>query len=196
MTSMDAKEIIVTNPITGGKKGMKLARYDLVPVGPLIMTVGALPTIAHELKRNDQYSQMQHKLWGFWNRDIDLFQLASACAHMFHLLSDYGVEKSSNSSTVPPFDLMPEDALYHVAELYGSGVNSGKYEARNWEKGYAWSLSFAACQRHIRWWRGGEIINPENGVPHLAASIFHCFAILEFSFTHPELDDRPNKIQA
>jgi hypothetical protein len=30
-----AKEVIVTDPKTGGKKGSKLARYDLIPVKPL-----------------------------------------------------------------------------------------------------------------------------------------------------------------
>jgi|ERR1039457_6862124 hypothetical protein len=30
-----SKEIIVTDPVTGGKKGSKLARYDLIPVKPL-----------------------------------------------------------------------------------------------------------------------------------------------------------------
>ena len=105
-------EVRVTNAVTGGQKGSKLARYDLVPVGP----------------------------------------------------------------------------LREVAELYGRGAK--KYADRNWELGYDWSLSYAAAQRHLNQWWGGESRDSETGAHHLASVIFHCMAMMEFEVTHPELDDR------
>lgn len=74
-----------------------------------------------------------------------------------------------------------------------------KYAPRNWQKGYAWSLSFAAMQRHAwAFWSGEDIIpqnaagdDPTAGVPHLTAVAWHAFALLEWMTTHTELDDRP-----
>lgn len=106
-------EVRVVNPDTGGEKGQKLARYDLIPAGPLRL----------------------------------------------------------------------------LAEHFGRGAR--KYEDRNWERGYAWSLTFAALNRHLWAWWGGEDIDAETGSPHLAAVAWHAFALLEFAETHPELDDRP-----
>jgi hypothetical protein len=97
-----SSEVIVTDPKTGAKKGSKLARYDLLPPGP----------------------------------------------------------------------------LQAVAEHYGRGAE--KYEDRNWEKGYDWGLSFAALNRHLWAMWNGEWIDEETGSPHLAAVVFHAFALMEF----------------
>lgn len=105
-------EIRVTDPTTGGMKGQKLARFDLLPVGPLV----------------------------------------------------------------------------EVAELYGAGAL--KYEDRNWERGYLWSLSFGAMQRHAwKFWHG-EDVDPETRKHHMASVAFHAMALMEFGTTHPEKDDR------
>lgn len=88
------------------------------------------------------------------------------------------------------FDLLPIYPLWKIAELYGKGAN--KYAERNWELGYEWSLSYAAMMRHLTLFWAGEDIDEETQSPHLAAVIFHCFALLEFSQTHPELDNRPH----
>ncbi len=86
------------------------------------------------------------------------------------------------------FDLLPTIPMWNVAEHYGRG--SRKYADRNWEKGYAWSLSYAAMQRHLHQFWSGESIDEETGGHHLAAAVFHCLALMEFERTHPELDDR------
>jgi hypothetical protein len=89
------------------------------------------------------------------------------------------------------FDLLPAGPLWEVAEHYGKGAE--KYDERNWERGYAWSLSFAAMMRHAwAWWRG-EDVDPENGGHHMAAVVFHALALLEFRTTHPGYDDRPHE---
>jgi hypothetical protein len=93
------------------------------------------------------------------------------------------------------FDLLPVEALEQVATLYGKGAE--KYADHNWRKGYDWSLSFAALQRHaMAFWRG-EDTDPELGTPHMASVVFHALALLEFSRRFPEYDDRfkPNMPQ-
>ena len=87
------------------------------------------------------------------------------------------------------YDLLPAGPLRAVAELYGKG--SEKYADRNWELGYDWSLSFAALNRHLWLFWQGEDIDPETGLPHLAAVAWHALALMEFSVKHPEFDDRP-----
>lgn len=109
---MDEHEVRVVDPSTGGEKGQKLARFDLIPAGP----------------------------------------------------------------------------LWEVARHYGVGAR--KYEDRNWERGYRWSLSFGAMMRHAwLFWRG-EDRDPETGTHHMAAVVFHALALIEFTTTHPQLDDR------
>jgi len=91
---------------------------------------------------------------------------------------------------VARFDLIPAGPLTQVAEHYGRGAE--KYEDRNWERGYDWSLSFAALMRHAWAFWNGEDDDPETGSPHMAAVVFHAFALLEFAKTHPEKDNRPS----
>jgi len=87
------------------------------------------------------------------------------------------------------FDLIPGGALWKVAELYGHGAS--KYEPRNWERGYDWSLSFAALQRHAWQFWNGEDNDPESGKPHMASVVFHALALLTFMEEQREYDDRP-----
>jgi Domain of unknown function (DUF5664) len=96
-----------------------------------------------------------------------------------------GGEKGSKLAR---YDLIPPAALDDIAKVYGKGCE--KYAARNWERGYAWGLSFAALQRHAwAFWRG-EYLDPESGLPHLAHAAWHCLTLMTFQKQHPELDDR------
>jgi hypothetical protein len=92
------------------------------------------------------------------------------------------------------FDLIPAGPLWQVAELYGRGA--AKYEDRNWERGYDWSLSFAALQRHSWAFWSGEDNDAETGMPHMASVAFHALALLEFMERHRDFDDRPSKPNA
>jgi hypothetical protein len=89
------------------------------------------------------------------------------------------------------FDLIPAGPLTQLAEHYGRGAE--KYEDRNWERGYEWSKTFAALQRHAWAAWGGEDIDPGTGSPHMVAVAWHALAWLEFMSTHPEFDDRPSR---
>lgn len=86
-------------------------------------------------------------------------------------------------------DLLPTDSLLKIAEHYGRGAL--KYEARNWEKGYAWSLSYAALLRHLFAWWGGEDIDPETGSSHMVAVGWHALALIAFENREVGTDDRP-----
>lgn len=91
------------------------------------------------------------------------------------------------------FDLIPADALMALAEHYGKGAL--KYDERNWERGYAWSLSFQALQRHVWQFWEGEDFDEQTGSHHMIAAAWHAFALYRFSRTHPELDDRPRVVK-
>jgi hypothetical protein len=97
------------------------------------------------------------------------------------------------------FSLIPRGALGKVAIVYGVGAE--KYARHNWRRGYAWSLSLDALDRHLAAFLDGEDYDPEMTerardagwdvqVPHLGAVVFHALALLTFMDEHPELDDR------
>lgn len=96
-----------------------------------------------------------------------------------------GGQKGSKSER---FDLIPAIAMRKVARLYGRGAL--KYAAHNWRKGYDWSLSIAALERHLAAFKEGEDFDGETQCEHLASVVFHALALLTYADEHPELDDR------
>lgn len=86
------------------------------------------------------------------------------------------------------FDLIPPGPLQQLAEVYT--VGAAKYGDRNWEQGLAWGRVFAAIQRHLWAFWGGEAQDPEDGLSHLAHAAWGCFALMEYAQTHPEMDER------
>lgn len=86
------------------------------------------------------------------------------------------------------FDLIPVGALSTVAHLYGKGA--AKYSENNWRKGYEWSKSYSALQRHANAFWNGEDLDPEMQLPHMASVIFHALALITFMQEQPGFDDR------
>ena len=86
------------------------------------------------------------------------------------------------------FDLIPPEALGAIARHYGLG--SRKYADNNWRRGYDWSKSYAALQRHANLFWGGEDIDPETGSPHIIAVAWHAITLYTFLNEYPEYDDR------
>lgn len=99
-----------------------------------------------------------------------------------------GAQKGSKEAR---FDLIPVGPLTELAELYGFGAK--KYADRNWERGYDFSLSYAAMQRHANLFWGGEDNDPETKKSHLASVAWHAFTMMQLLVTHPEKDDRPSR---
>lgn len=98
------------------------------------------------------------------------------------------------------FELIPAGPLWQLAELYGKGA--AKYEDRNWERGYAWSLSYGAAMRHmVKFWSGEDYDShnddcPEDCVqhtelPHVICAVFHMFGLAQFMEHNNDFDDRP-----
>ena len=114
-------------------------------------------------------------------------------------------------------DLIPTGPLAELAHHFGVGAR--KYEDHNWRRGYEWSKSYSAVQRHLNAFWGGEDLdecpasgegcsfvthelepfisqNPgktcynHTGNHHLVCAAWHCFALLEFKDRFPEFDDR------
>lgn len=89
------------------------------------------------------------------------------------------------------FDLIPPKPLQEVVRVFTIGA--GKYGERNWEKGIEWSRIFSAMQRHAWAWWSGEDNDPVDGQSHLASVAWCALVLMEYSYTHPELDNRPSK---
>ena len=79
-------------------------------------------------------------------------------------------------------------ALLALAEIAGAGAE--KYDRYNFLKGYDWSLSYDACQRHLNLFWAGDDLDEESGQPHLAHAAWHCLAMLSFYLRDLGDDDR------
>lgn len=89
----------------------------------------------------------------------------------------------------PRFDLLPPEALALVSQILTFGAK--KYSPWNWARGLDWSRLYAAAQRHMNAFWGGEDNDPETGLPHLG----HALCCLLFLTVHQVRglgkDDRP-----
>ncbi len=84
--------------------------------------------------------------------------------------------------------LLPVEALRYVSRIYAFGEK--KYAAHNWRKGYDWSWSYDALQRHLSSFWAREDNDPESGLLHLGHAAFHVLLLLTFQLTGTGKDDR------
>lgn len=91
-------------------------------------------------------------------------------------------------------DLDPK-ALWEVGNVAGYGARkyttdteSGRF---NYMKGYNWSSSYNALQRHLMLFWSGEDRDEESGFYHLGHAAWHCLCLLTFSIRGRGTDDRP-----
>lgn len=99
--------------------------------------------------------------------------------------SSTGGEKGQKDEA---YALIPVGPLAEVARVYGFGAS--KYSDHNWRKGYPYSWSYSALQRHINAFWSGEDTDPESGRSHLAHAAFHLFTLMEFVAEGRGEDDR------
>ena len=80
-------------------------------------------------------------------------------------------------------------SLWALGEVAGYGAS--KYtDTYNYLKGYPWSLNFNSVQRHLLLFWGGENLDPESGLPHLAHAAWQCLTLLSFMNHALGTDDR------
>lgn len=85
-------------------------------------------------------------------------------------------------------ELLPVRPLLDVGKVLTFGAK--KYEARNWEKGFAWSRPYAAALRHLFAWWSGETYDKETGLNHLAHAACELLFLLEYAATGAGKDNR------
>lgn len=85
-------------------------------------------------------------------------------------------------------DLIPWDSVVEVAKVYTEGAK--EYGDNNWRNGIRWGRVFAAILRHLFAFWTGEDMDNKTGLPHLAHAAWGCLTLLNFTKTHPGLDDR------
>jgi hypothetical protein len=88
------------------------------------------------------------------------------------------VGRKDDAGKLARFDLIPPEALWALAELYGIGAK--KYADRNWEHGITYSRLYAALLRHLELWRMGEAHDKDNGQHHLDSVIWNAVALRTF----------------
>lgn len=86
------------------------------------------------------------------------------------------------------FDLLPPDALLATAGVFTFGAE--KYAARNWEQGMDWGRVFAAQQRHMMAFWGGEMYDPETGMLHTAHASFGTLVLTAYALRDLGADSR------
>ena len=87
-----------------------------------------------------------------------------------------------------PISLIPESALLQEALVMAYGKT--KYGKDNWRGGMEWSRLIDAALRHILAFNAGETFDKETGLHHLAHARCNLAFLIEYSTTHPKLDDR------
>lgn len=180
---MATSEVILTDPTTGGKKGAKLERYDLIPIEPFRQIASAFHEMADDsMAVLSPGGYILDRAADFWFRNTGPATLAFiAVAALRAMELELG---PSNAKLIG----LPINAVEEGARTFGFG--SDKYSDRNWELGYRWSMSWAALIRHAKLHADGQIRDEQSGLMHLAHVFWHCTVLLEWHQTHPELDDR------
>ena len=78
-------------------------------------------------------------------------------------------------SKLPGYSLIDASFLNELA--CHAQLGAEKYSRNNWRKGYEFSLSFDALNRHLWEWWNGEYFDDEMGTDHLAAVAFHAMVL-------------------
>lgn len=97
-----------------------------------------------------------------------------------------GGEKGRKECEPAYIDPQALEALGRVA-----GKGTRKYDKYNYLRGYDWSLSANALQRHFLAFWGGEDVDPESGELHMTHAAWHALALVSFITRQLGNDDRP-----
>lgn len=89
------------------------------------------------------------------------------------------------------YDLIPPEIEEALAKVLTYGAL--KYGDRNWERGMKWSRPYAAMRRHMAAWWGGEGVDKETGMSHLAHAACCVAFLVAYEVRRSGTDDRPTK---
>ena len=81
-------------------------------------------------------------------------------------------------------DLITAEFMRELAKVLTLGAS--KYGDKNWAKGIKWGRVFGACLRHLYDWLGGEKIDPESGLSHLAHAVCNLMFLITYEQRHME----------
>lgn len=172
-------EVRATDPVTGGQKGRKAVRPDLIPEGfvaalaeyqqgkPIHTVTLDLNTGGHSL-----VDTLDWLLTDFWD-GADVEALLEAASLIEYALGGWVATRAG------------------LAKVYGLGAL--KYDDDNWRKGYPWSWSYQAARRHLQAVEQGQFNDPESGEPHLLNVWWHLATLWTFQDEELGTDDRPRK---
>lgn len=89
----------------------------------------------------------------------------------------------------PQMDLIPPIVLQALAEILTFGGQ--KYEPYNWTKGLPWSKVYAALQRHLNSWWGGERYDKETNKSHLWHAVCDLAFLITYEHYNMGTNDKP-----
>lgn len=182
----DHGEVRKTDPRTGGQKGVKKQRYDLIPTTQWRLIRGTiLPQSPSPLSDRDarRALDLYDGWWISGHEDSSLIEAAAVAMELLGLM----LVKDNMTRGVTYRDLAEEC----LAEVYGFGAT--KYDDDNWKRGYAWGYSWAAGRRHLIDHIGGvthDTGEKGSGLPHLAHFVWHCITLHWFTQNMPMNDPR------
>lgn len=121
---MSVEEVRMTSE-TGGSKGVKEARYDLLPAGPLNTVATLYGRGAKKYAENNwrlgypwaySFAALQRHAWGFWNgEDVDeetgLPHMASVVFHAFTLLEFMETHRRFDNRPKRQLEAAPLEAM-------------------------------------------------------------------------------------
>ena len=85
-------------------------------------------------------------------------------------------------------ELLSPLGLLEVAKVLEYG--KGKYGPHNWRQGILWDRIIASILRHTLAYLGGETLDRETGLSHMAHAACDALFLVEYESSHPELDNR------
>lgn len=164
---------------------------------------------------DNEWREQDETEWkdGTWSEDqVDAGMVTTPTATSATTIPSVDSSKPSPVSTIAPsevrhvsatggakgrkqqmYSLIPVRPLDELAKCYGYGYTKYQEEdgTLNFLKGYPYSWTLDALQRHIEAFRRGEDFDKESGLHHLAHASWHLFCLQEFQYRGVGKDDRP-----
>ena len=85
-------------------------------------------------------------------------------------------------------ELVPSSFIKATAEVFTWGAL--KYDDRNWERGFPYSVPYSSLMRHLLAWFDGEDLDPESGLNHLKHAACNLAMLIDFVEKGKGEDDR------